>query len=225
MIITKKASPARTVLRGLGATLALPLLDGMVPALTAPARHGREADEPPRRGLRAERGRHGELDAGGRGRRVRVHADSAAACAVSGSPARAERARQQARGGAAGRTCGRAWAHRRRVPDRRAREADRRRRLRGGHFDRSDRGDGSSVSRRSSRRSSSASRPPSSRAPATPASAAPTPTRSPGAVRRRRCRWRTTRARCSSGCSATATAPIRPRGSPASGRTAASSTR
>jgi hypothetical protein len=35
MIITKNALPRRTVLRGLGAALALPLLDGMVPALTA----------------------------------------------------------------------------------------------------------------------------------------------------------------------------------------------
>ena len=35
MIITKKAIPRRTVLRGLGATLALPLLDGMVPAVSA----------------------------------------------------------------------------------------------------------------------------------------------------------------------------------------------
>jgi hypothetical protein len=35
MIISKKAIPRRTVLRGIGATLALPLLDGMVPALTA----------------------------------------------------------------------------------------------------------------------------------------------------------------------------------------------
>ena len=35
MIITKKAIPRRTVLRGLGASLALPLLDGMVPALAA----------------------------------------------------------------------------------------------------------------------------------------------------------------------------------------------
>ncbi len=35
MIITKKAIPRRTVLRGLGATLALPLLDGMVPAFAA----------------------------------------------------------------------------------------------------------------------------------------------------------------------------------------------
>jgi hypothetical protein len=35
MIITRNALPRRTVLRGIGATLALPLLDGMVPALTA----------------------------------------------------------------------------------------------------------------------------------------------------------------------------------------------
>jgi len=35
MIIVKKVLPRRTVLRGLGATLALPLLDAMVPALTA----------------------------------------------------------------------------------------------------------------------------------------------------------------------------------------------
>jgi hypothetical protein len=38
MIITKHALPRRTVLRGLGAALALPLLDGMVPALTAVAK-------------------------------------------------------------------------------------------------------------------------------------------------------------------------------------------
>src|SRR5688572_6801408 len=38
MIITKKALPRRTCLRGLGVSLALPLLDSMVPALTAQAR-------------------------------------------------------------------------------------------------------------------------------------------------------------------------------------------
>lgn len=38
MMITKKALSRRTVLRGIGATLALPLLDGMVPALSAQAR-------------------------------------------------------------------------------------------------------------------------------------------------------------------------------------------
>ena len=35
MFISKRHLPRRTVLRGLGATVALPLLDGMVPALTA----------------------------------------------------------------------------------------------------------------------------------------------------------------------------------------------
>ncbi|MBM40771.1 MAG: hypothetical protein CL483_02455 [Acidobacteria bacterium] len=38
MIITKMALPRRTFLRGVGATLALPLLDSMVPALSASAR-------------------------------------------------------------------------------------------------------------------------------------------------------------------------------------------
>ena len=35
MMITKKALPRRTILRGIGSTLALPLLDAMIPALTA----------------------------------------------------------------------------------------------------------------------------------------------------------------------------------------------
>src|SRR5262245_31230648 len=35
MIVVKRALPRRTFLRGVGATLALPLLDAMVPALTA----------------------------------------------------------------------------------------------------------------------------------------------------------------------------------------------
>jgi hypothetical protein len=35
MIVTKKAIPRRTILRGMGAALALPLLDSMVPALSA----------------------------------------------------------------------------------------------------------------------------------------------------------------------------------------------
>ena len=35
MIITKKALPRRTFLKGLQATLALPLLDAMIPAATA----------------------------------------------------------------------------------------------------------------------------------------------------------------------------------------------
>ena len=35
MIITKRSLPRRTILKGLGTALALPLLDGMVPAMTA----------------------------------------------------------------------------------------------------------------------------------------------------------------------------------------------
>ena len=34
MIITKKSIPRRMMLRGIGASLALPLLDGMAPAAT-----------------------------------------------------------------------------------------------------------------------------------------------------------------------------------------------
>ena len=37
MVITKMALPRRTFLRGMGATLALPFLDAMVPALSARA--------------------------------------------------------------------------------------------------------------------------------------------------------------------------------------------
>jgi hypothetical protein len=37
MFITKMAMPRRTFIRGLGATLALPLLDGMIPAFAAAA--------------------------------------------------------------------------------------------------------------------------------------------------------------------------------------------
>src|SRR2546425_13222115 len=46
MFITKTHLSRRTVLRGLGATLALPLLDAMVPALTAA---GKTAAAPVRR--------------------------------------------------------------------------------------------------------------------------------------------------------------------------------
>ena len=35
MFITKKSLPRRTFLRGVGASVALPLLDAMIPALTA----------------------------------------------------------------------------------------------------------------------------------------------------------------------------------------------
>ena len=37
MIITRKSLPRRTLLKGFGAAIALPLLDAMVPAMTAQA--------------------------------------------------------------------------------------------------------------------------------------------------------------------------------------------
>ena len=81
MIVTKRALPRRTFLRGLGAALALPLLDAMVPALSAQARHAGQAAPPPRVHLHAER-RRDELHAGidywkpaGEGTRLRAVAD------------------------------------------------------------------------------------------------------------------------------------------------------
>jgi hypothetical protein len=38
VIVTKKSLPRRTFLRGMGAVMGLPLLDSMVPALSAAAR-------------------------------------------------------------------------------------------------------------------------------------------------------------------------------------------
>ena len=46
MFLTKRALPRRTFLRGMGVTLGLPLLESMVPSLTATAK---TAANPPRR--------------------------------------------------------------------------------------------------------------------------------------------------------------------------------
>ena len=46
MFITKKHISRRAVLRGVGTTLALPLLDAMIPAMTAQAKTA--ANTPPR---------------------------------------------------------------------------------------------------------------------------------------------------------------------------------
>ena len=71
MFITKKHLPRRTFLKGVGATLALPMLDAMVPAFAATAKQA------PRLGFVYVP--HGAvmaaLDAGHRGHRIRVQAD------------------------------------------------------------------------------------------------------------------------------------------------------
>ena len=79
MFISKMALPRRTVLRGMGATLALPFLDAMVPALTASAQDGRESAAPVRRRVRAARRAARLLDARHRRIELRVHADPQAA--------------------------------------------------------------------------------------------------------------------------------------------------
>ena len=55
MIVTKKAISRRTVLRGLGTAVGLPLLDAMVPALTAAPEHAGESRASPGRRLPSQR--------------------------------------------------------------------------------------------------------------------------------------------------------------------------
>ena len=78
MCTFKKHLPRRTVLRGLGTALALPWLDGMVPALTALAQSGAA---PARRFgfLRAQRHVDGVLVTADRRGNGRIAADAARA--------------------------------------------------------------------------------------------------------------------------------------------------
>ena len=81
MFITKKHIPRRTFLRGAGVTLALPLLESMVPALTPLAADRRGAGAALRRHLASARrgARLLESAAGGQGLRVLVHHQAAGA--------------------------------------------------------------------------------------------------------------------------------------------------
>ena len=85
----RRSLPRRTVLRGLGATLALPFLDAMVPAFSLRGRAAAQTGAPVPDLLRAERHGDGVLDAEGRGQRLRALADSRAAGAVPEPDARA----------------------------------------------------------------------------------------------------------------------------------------
>ena len=76
MIVTRKHLPRRTFLKGMGAAIALPVLDAMTPALRARRRGGADGAAAPGVHLRAERHHDGRLDADGDGHGVRVLARS-----------------------------------------------------------------------------------------------------------------------------------------------------
>ena len=117
MIITKMALPRRTFLRGMGATLALPLLDAMVPALSAPRerRPHRSAASGSSTRRTARRWPPGRRRRGAGARRA--VADAGAAGAVPRSGRRADRP-QPAAGRIAGRRQRRAFARADRVAER-----------------------------------------------------------------------------------------------------------
>ena len=72
IFITKKHLPRRTFLRGMGVTLALPLLDSMVPAQTPLGKTAAAPEEPLLRHLRPARRHHGQMDSRAGRRRFRI---------------------------------------------------------------------------------------------------------------------------------------------------------
>ena len=198
MIITKKAIPRRTVLRGLGASLALPLLDAMVPAFAA---RTNAATTPVIRfgvvyvpnGIMMQ---HWMPDREGEGFELKpilkpfepFRDRLLVLSGLHGVESEGPHARASTRFLTG-------------VPSKRADGADLQAAVSMDQL----------IARvqgrtRSWLRSSSPSTAAISPARATMGSAAPIRTRSRGADRRRRCRWRTVRASCSNGCSATAAA-------------------
>ena len=140
MIVTKKAISRRTVLRGIGTAVALPLLDAMVPALTAAANTPAKAGTPPGCRLPSQWSHLRELAPKGVGAELRALAHSRAAGAVPRQAGRRHGSLQSS-GGSAGRRRRRPLARHGHVPDRRARqEVGQRRRER--HLDGPDCGEG-----------------------------------------------------------------------------------
>ncbi len=82
MFITKKHLSRRTVLKGAGCSIALPLLDAMIPAGTALAQDRGSREAATRVHLLPARRDHGSLDADGRGQGLRDLAHPEAAGAV-----------------------------------------------------------------------------------------------------------------------------------------------
>ena len=205
MFITKKHIPRRTFLRGAGVTLALPLLESMVPALTplrltaaAPVRrfvgiwhpHGAAPGywSPLQEGKDFEFSFITKPLEPFRNRVVLITGlDMPEAMATDDEPGG-----DHARGAV---LLSGARPRRNAVSP-----------FLGVTIDQHDRAT-STARTRSCRRCSSASRTPATSATATGATAAPTRTRSRGRRRRSRCRRRSIRAWCSSACSATAPAP------------------
>ena len=198
MIITGKSLPRRTFLKGVGAAVALPFLDSMVPAFAAPAK----APSSPGLPVRAERHRHEELEraAGRRVRRAAPHPQAARGVPRRHDPDRQPDQQQRPR---PARWRRRPRPLRRVVPHRRAGQEDHRRHQ-GEHLVRPDHRqqdrsrDALRVARARHGRFAPGRR---LRLRAIPA---PTPTTWRGAARRSRCRRSSTRACSSSACSAPA---------------------
>ena len=196
MFISKKHLSRRTVLRGMGATLALPLLDAMIPARTAWAQTAAKAS--PHLGFIYFP--HGaimnEWTPAAEGGEFEMTNDSEAARTVQEAVDGDQRAGQQGRRRLVG------PRHRAGNVAERCDTATDARAVRGRHG-RPDRGPayrtGHAIAvARTDHRGSS----PVVAERATANSGAATPGPSLFAHRRRRCRWSTTRTRCSSGCSA-----------------------
>ena len=203
MFVTKKHLSRRTLLRGAGAAIALPLLDSMIPARTALAQTAATPEEPARLHLHSARRDDGQVDAGHDGPRLRAVRDPGAARAVPRSALRRQRSRACVGRAVGGRRHGRrreSRARRRRVLERRAPREGRYRASVGPSVDQLAAAQ-SAKTRRCPRSSSRSSRVGLSCDAATPA---PIATRWRGSRRRCRCRWRTTRRWRSSVCSATA---------------------
>ena len=92
MIVTRKHLHRRTFLKGMGAAIALPVLDSMTPAFAAPRMARRHCGSP---SPTSQRDRHGGLDAGGRRPRVRYIARAETAREVPGRYAGALRGSRQ----------------------------------------------------------------------------------------------------------------------------------
>ena len=121
--ITKTHLSRRTFLHGVGVTMALPLLESMVPAATA---LGQTAAQPRTRlgaHLLPARRDHAEVDAGGRRRGLRAHRDPSAAQAVLQPDQRHQRS--AARAGLRQRRHGQSQPLGGRVPERRVRRSRR----------------------------------------------------------------------------------------------------